>query len=246
MAREPAERFQSAWEFANALAALRARRIESTDLGPALRPATRPRRSTVVTLASGSDARRRRGEDASAAARGNAALPAQERRRPSSLGRLVFRSIVAVGAVTAAALALRSASRETRAPSIGHSARPTSPLLLRRDSRHGATQPQAGTGERLSGEVAAAATGPTRQTTLATPQVLTSLPAASTESSSGTSNAGQHPGQPKEVRPSRSVRPERAATAPRSTDEGSATRPPKIDEPLPASPHAPGVSPVME
>ncbi|MBN1608740.1 MAG: protein kinase, partial [Polyangiaceae bacterium] len=239
MAREPAQRYQSAFEFANALATLGACHIECTDLGPALRPAARPRSSAMVTLASGS-------EDSSATAPEDAALPARERLWPSSLARQVFRSIVAVGAVAAAALALRGASTDTRTPSIGYGAQPTSPLLLRQDSKRGETPPHAGTGERLPGQVSAGGARPARQATLLTPEVPTSLPVAFAKSSSRTSTGGQHAGQPKVIRPSRSVRPKRTRATPRPADEGSPTRPPTIDEPLPRSPHAPGVSPVME
>ena len=257
MAREPAERFRSASEFANALAALGTQRIESRGLGPALQPAASPRGSTMETLASESDARPaaperapafagRRGDDTSAAAREKGAMPGQQRSGRLRLRIQFLLSIVAVAAATAAALALRSASRDTRAPATGHGVQPTSPLLPRGDNERGGPQPQAGTGERLPDKASAGATRPTRQATLLAPEVPTSLPAASAKSSNGTSAAGQRAGQPKVIRPPRSLRPTKTTAAPRPADERSATRPPTIDEPLPPSPHAPGVSPMME
>jgi serine/threonine protein kinase len=257
MAREPGERFQSAFELANALAALETQRIESADLGPALRPAARSRSSAMVTLGSEPEAPPStpvrapasvgRGADAvSPAVRGRGTLPGQQRPRASRARLPLFLAIVAVAAVATAALALRSISRETRAPAMGPAAQPTSPLLPRKDEGHGETRPRAGTRERLPGEVSAGSTRPARPATLLTPELLESRPGASAKASRGTSASGQHGGRSHVIRQPPLARPKRAMTAPRPADMSSAAKPPTIDEPLPPSPHAPGVSPVMQ
>jgi eukaryotic-like serine/threonine-protein kinase len=216
MAREPTARFQSAFEFARALAPLRTHVTEATDPGPALEPAARPRSSDQVTLASDPEDRLsapapgaigRGGGDAVSVARGKEA-------RPSRLGWQLLLAIVAVAAVTAAALALRHDSGSGPPPSVGHSTRP--------------------------------ALGPTLPPAPRAPKVVTTHPAPSANSSTATSVPGQNGGQPKATRPPRSTRSKSVAAAPPPADEVTATRPPTIDQPLPASPHAPGVSPVME
>ena len=138
MAREPADRFRTALEFADALARLRREGIQSIGLGLALQPATPPRSSDSATLASGPGSRPpapghatplggQRGGNPSSTAKRERRNPEQQRPRKYGLGLLILLSIVALATIAAALLVQRSSSTDTQTSPNGDAALPAFP-----------------------------------------------------------------------------------------------------------------------
>ena len=225
MQRDPSDRFQSASEFGVALARLLSSDVESTCLGPALRPATHPRSPDMGTLevrSATADRAEALGLVPSQDEKGLADAQAPEQ-SPGSLGKLKVQFLLALAAIatiTASVLWLRETSRDRRAPETADH-----PALTANSS---ATQTANETGP--SGWLPAVAP---RQS-----QVFSDTPAGTTriekQKTFSRANPVPTPGwQPK-------------AVPPKLTGAKAVRKGPAIDEPLPPNPHAPGVSPVME
>ncbi len=218
MQREPAERFQSASEFAFALGALVASDVESMGFGLELKPPTRPRSSDMSTLETSSSTADRveiPGEEPTRDEKSRLVqAPVFEpspRRRAHVIMQFAL-AMAAIAIVTAFALWLRESSRGRRAPEAAGYPAPTALPAN-------------------SGTVQAAHTT----------EPFTKVAVPSDESTASSERLT-------ETRVSTApVSARSRKTAPQTRiDASSAPNPPTIDDPLPPNPHALGVSPVME
>jgi serine/threonine-protein kinase len=229
MQRDPSERFQSAGEFAVALARLLSSDVGSMCRGPSLRPATHPRSPDLGTLevcgATG-DCAEVLGAVPSRDAKAFAEARATQQ-SPGSLARLKVQfllALVAVAAVTASVFWLRETSRDRRAPeAAGHPV----PTVLTANFDAPQTASKTGPSARLAPVIA-----PNES------QAFSDPPADTTriEKQKTFSRANTVPTsawQPKPV-------------PPKLSGTKAVRKGPAIDEPLPPNPHAPGVSPVMK
>ena len=230
MQRDSAERFQSASEFAIALAPLVASKIESTCFGLALKPPTRPRSPDLSTLETCSSTANR------------AAIPREEPTRdeesrlvhapvskqsPHRRAHVKMQFVLAMAAtaiVTVLVLWLHEASRDHRAPETeGYSAPTALPV-------HSGT----------------AQVGRTTEPFAKVPPVVPSDETTpSAETLAETMGTEKQKGLPRVSAAPLSTRSRRVAPQPQ-IDAHPARKTPTIDDPLPPNPHALGVSPVME
>lgn len=230
MQRAPSERFQSANEFAGALAPLLASDAEPARFGLTLMPATRPRSPDMGTLdvpgAPADRAEIRRAvplqheqahlveAQAAAPLRGLFANPRTQ----------FLLALAAIATVTAFAFLLRETSRDKPEPTAG-----VHPELTALPT----------------GSVATQTAHQTEQSARHAPVVASSESPGSPDSPTGTARVEkQKPFLRANTVPSSAS----LQKAPHTKLSGSnvARKRPAIDEPLPPNPHAPGVSPVME
>ncbi len=237
MARDPSNRFQAAREFASSLARLRTSGNALTGFGISLQPASRPRSPDWVTLAAGSDGRpnatastARDSSEPKLTPRLASTMPWPRETRWTSLGLQFFYALVGAAAVTAAGLWLmRGRTVHRSASPMVHRAPNTADLPTVRPASVNVTTSRAAT--------AMAAIPPN------SPQAPTKL---STKPSGATSTPGQPPGQSRARRSTAHGTVEQNQAVPTKSEGNSVPTRPTIDDPLPSSPHAPGVSPVME
>jgi eukaryotic-like serine/threonine-protein kinase len=231
MARDPTARFQAAAEFADALGGLRPNGIDSTDFGISLQPATTPRSSALDTLASGSDG----GPEALGSetpslpyvepvARRAALVPGRNRPWWRSLVLQFCYALLLAAAVTTAGLWLRAPSTD----------RPASRTGPRTSPRASPSTPDVGTATKTFVPALSAAV------------LSTNVPEASARPSGRTSAAGRLAGQSRTSRQTPTLPRLQGPQSAASSDASLTPKRPTIDDPLPPTPHAPGIPTLME